>query len=262
MEITPSKIYHPATADLFADSFDDWIEPKRQAPNDELESVNVSKWAAWPSVDTPDSWSEQNEETAERATPTSSSSERWRRFMGWAALGSGVLLLFVPLLSSLFATVFPRPTTPAPALTGSLKVSAQKRMLWQKAIVQNAFEMARWQAKRQNRNLNAGQRLNVAQKAVLLTVNTNGPDYENFAHAKTTGIVDGTLWNLALTHALRGGILPPRQTVRHTRVSMPRTVRRVRVARSIRRRTPQKHAIILGRGPIREDSASIILIRD
>jgi hypothetical protein len=262
MEITPSKIYHPATADLFADSFDDWIEPKRQAPNDELESVNVSKWAAWPSVDIPDSWSEENGETAERATPAPSSSERWRRLMGWAALGLGVLLLFVPLLSSLFLTVFPRPTRPASALTGSLKVSAQKRMLWQKAIVQNAFEMARWQARQQNRNLNAGQRLHVAQKAVLLAINTNGPDYQNFAHAKTMGIVDGTLWNLALAHASRGGILPQRQTVRHARVSRPRTVSRMRVARSVPRRKPQKHVMILGRGPIREDSASIILIRD
>lgn len=266
METTSSKTYNPAQApaDLFADSFDDWIEPKTQAPKDELESVNVTKWAAWASVDIANSWPEEKEEAAERATFALSSTERRRRFIGWASLGLGVLLLFVPLLSSLFGAVLSLQMPSASALPVAPKISAQKRMLWRKAIVQNAFEMAHWQVKQQNRNLNAGQRLYLAQKAVLQTINTNGPDYESFAQAKTAGVVDSTLWNLALTHTGRGGILPQRQTVRHAHVNRSRTLKRqhMRVARSPRRRAPQSQVMILGRGPVREDRASIILIRD
>ena len=82
--------------------------------------------------------------------------------------------------------------------------------------------------------------------------------------AKMAGVVDSKLWNLALNSTLRGGTLPAQKTMRRARVIASRIALRprVRMARRIRRPARQKQAVILGRGPVHEDRASIILIGD
>ena len=268
MNTASSQTHHPINAptELFADSFDEWIEPKNHTPGAGPDSITAAKWTAWPSVEGLNSRLDETDIITAEPALTPPRSKHRQRNAGFMTLGLGALLLIAPLLQSKFSrqSVFSRQLVSASAMTGLAKVSMQKRMIWQKAVAHNAFEMARWQARRQKHNLNTHQRYALTQKAVLQTINTGGPDYENFSQAKTAGVVDSKLWNLAWSNILRGGTLPPQKTVRHTPIIAQRITKRpaVRVARRIRRRAPQKQAVILGRGPVREDSASIILIRD
>jgi len=285
MDTTSSQNCYPAQtpADLFADSFDDWIEPKKKLPGETNDSPdatnNTTRWAAWPSVERFDSGSDKKAEVTERevtersaSTPLGFASRR--RVAGLTAFALGALLLIAPLLSSLLQfTLWPRPIS-ASTMPALPTVSQQKQEAWQQVVGENAFQIARAQASQQKRNLNPRQSYALAQKAVLQTINAGGPDYENFAQAEMAGVVDSKLWNLAWNGTLRGGTLPG-DTLRGDTLPSQKTMRRagvipsrvaprpgVRMARRIRRPVPQKQAVILGRGPVREDKASIILIRD
>ena len=266
MDTTSSNYRYPAQtpADLFADSFDDWIEPQKKLPGETSDSLDATKWAAWPSAEVFNSWSEEKETGAEESASTPLHSKSRRRMAGLAALALGGLLLIAPMLSFLLQFILSNRPLSASTMTPLPKVSQQKREAWQQIVGGNAFQIARAQARQQKRNLNIRQRQALAQKAVLQTINAGGPDYENFAQAKMAGVVDSRLWNLALSSTLRGGTLPSQKTMRRTRVIASRVAPRprVRIARRIRRPARQKQAVILGRGPIREDRASIILIRD
>jgi hypothetical protein len=220
-------------------------------------TTDTIKWTTWTDSEVITDWPTVNDNVFEAALPKRSA-ERLLRGVAWAVAGLVVLTLIVSLLSFGVARWRQR----APKSNAIPAIPAQKRVAWQKVMAQKAFQLARSQAKAQGRSLSANEKQLAAQKAVLQTVNAGGPDYANFAAAKSAGVVNSTLWNLAFDGAVRGGTLPP--VVHQASVAKSRAVprRRIRVARTSRRRTPEKQAVILGRGPVREDTNSIIVIRD
>src|SRR5687767_2276893 len=132
MDTTSSTTYQPAQtpADLFADSFDEWIEARKKAPAEASDSLTATKWVVHPNMETPDLGADGTEGSAEMAAPELSASDSWRRRVGWAALGLGALLLIVPLFPSLSSGF---KLNSLPAETTSLpRISRQKRMGWQK----------------------------------------------------------------------------------------------------------------------------------
>ncbi len=259
--MTPSRPLHTtgATAELFADSFDSWIEPAEALSHDisAPSATNAMKWTVWTENDAGSDWPA---EAAEVFQPVETSRNAERALRGFALFIVGLTGLV--LLASLFSFGVSRLRRPLPLSSALPKISTQQRARWQNAITQNAFEFARLQAKSQGHSLSANEKQSAAQKAILQTVNAGGPDYSNFAAAKTAGAVNNTLWNLASQGAARGGTLPIRAAHRVAARTYSAPVRHTRVAHTKRRPAPQRHAVILGRGPVREDTSSIIVIRD
>lgn len=273
-------------AELFADSFDSWIEADKQkslgvdamvnenaagqpaplfeqASGGQMKSANLSgnstmKWSAWAEDETLHNWPTEAVEVFDAPT-TARPREVLLRRVAYFVTGLTAFLLMSLLCLSL--TNWKRKTV---VISTSPVISTQKRALWQNVVQQNAFKEARTQARLQKRSLSIHEKQGAAKKAVLETINTAGPDYVNFAAAKKAGAVNSNLWTLAWSGAIRGGELP-RAVARRTPIyttTRHALTRRVRVARAVRRSVPQKQAVILGRGPVRENTNSIILIRD
>lgn len=259
-------------AELFADSFDSWIEPAEATSHDKPavkpsvvsqspvpDATNSMKWAVWTESQPTTDWPAEAVDIFENPAPARPV-ERLMRGTAWAVAGLVALLLIV----SLFSLALSRLRQPAVTRSALPKISMQKRLSWHKVMEQNAFDLARWQAKNKGRTLSANEKQGAAQKSLLQTVNAGGPDYASFSAAKTAGALDNTLWTLALKGATKGGTLPPPVVRRATTTARRVSVRRTRVARLSPRRTPetQPQAVILGRGPVRENSRAIIVIRD
>lgn len=256
-------------AELFADSFDSWIEANKQkkfeadAIIDENAVENSSgnsamKWSAWAEDETLNNWPAESVEVFDAPT-TARPKEVLLRHIAYFVTGLTVFLLLSLLCLSV--AHWKRKTVVVSAVP---TVSTQKRASWQKVMRQNAFDEARTQARLQKRSLSAHEKQGAAQKALLETINTDGPDYANFAAAKKAGAVNGNLWALAWTGAIQGGELPRATATKKANYAAARRTptRRVRVAHNARRSVSQKHAVILGRGEVRENTSSIILIRD
>jgi hypothetical protein len=250
-----------ARVEVFADSFDSWIEPGQEnAPQASAESAqgatNTMKWTTWAEADPTGDWPAEAVEVFATTAPA----RRGERLMRGAAYAVGGLVASLLLAGLLLSSVarWRRSTLPPTAVVA---ISMQQRLAWQKVVAQNAFDLARSQARAKGHSLSAIEKHGAAQKAVLQTVNTGGPDYRSLVSAKAAGAIDKKLWSLAISGASRGGNLP-RVAVQHRAVTTVRSsARRVRVARTVRR-APEKQAVILGHGPVREATDSIILIHD
>lgn len=199
--MTSSKAFanNGSAAELFADSFDSWIEPSEATPQNQssentsaVPATNDMKWVAWTESAISAKGPTENVEVLKPRSPryAARSGERWLRGVAWAVGGLVGLLLIVSLLFT-----FARARKPVAIKTALPKTTTMKRAARPKT-----------------------KALNVVSRNVPL---------------------------------VRRASLAPRKTLR-----------RPKSTRVVRNQTSEGQAIILGRGPVREDTRSIIFIRD
>ena len=197
--MTSSKAFNKSgsRADLFADSFDSWIETSEATsqdspPKNAPDAIDTMKWSAWTESEVVSDRSSESDGNFGTAVPMRRA-ERLLNGVAWAVAALTALLLIVSLLSFGMA----RLRRPAPIAKATAIISASKS----------------------------------TAKSNTQSVTLPAPIVRRVAVSK----------------------------ISKTR-SAPKF--RAKMARVTQRRAPEPQAIILGRGPVREDTRSIILIHD